>query len=128
MKYWRLFDHPTYKGQSMATETKAPEAHPGTHAKAAPKHPMTDKANALLEKIAKVDEKHREELAKLREEAAALYAEVSAENLSPTNLGVFHATQAGIDAELNYLDPDCIATKPAALVEPEKAEAKHGQG
>jgi membrane glycosyltransferase len=120
MKYWRLFDHPTYKEQSMAIETKPHETHPATHAKAAPKHPMTDKANALLEKIAKADERHREEVKKLREEAADLYAETQAENLTGNNLLVFLAMQTEVDSALNCLDPDCIAKAPPKAPEAAK--------
>jgi hypothetical protein len=112
----------------MAIETKPHETHPATHAKAAPKHPMTDKANALLEKIAKADERHREEVKKLREEAADLYADVQAENLTGNNLLVFLATQTEVDSALNCLDPDCLATAPPKAPEAPKKEEKHGQG
>jgi hypothetical protein len=104
----------------MAIETKLHETHPATHAKAAPKHPMTDKANALLEKIAKADERHREEVKKLREEAADLYAEAQAENLSPHNQLLFNSVQTSVDSALNCLDPDCLATAPEKAPEAAK--------
>ena len=102
------------------------EMHPGTHAKAAAVHPLTAEANSLKEEIAKTDEKHREELAKLRQKATDLYAKAAGENLSPANLLTFSSVQTEVDTGLNYLDPDCSATKPAVPEEPEKSEAKRG--
>jgi hypothetical protein len=65
-------------------------------------------------------ERHREEVKKLREEAADLYAETQAENLTGNNLLVFLATQTEVDSALNCLDPDCIAKAPPKVPEAAK--------
>ena len=97
----------------MTTETKGHETHaPHAATKPAPVDPLSTKASSLLEKIARTDERHREEVKKLREEAAELYAEAQAENLSKHHQLVFDSTQTQVDSALNFLDPDCVAAKP----------------